>query len=591
MPAAQQKKETHENSRVFILLKRIFKTYLIEYINLVILAVIFMILAAAMTALIALLMQPILDDVLVAKKENLILAICYAVAATFVCRGVVTYVHTVLMNKIGQSIVADVQRDLFSHFTTMDMAFFHANTSGSLLARVVNDVNVMRIAVSDTLTGFGKSFFTLVFLVAVMFSQDWQLTLASFIVLPVVSGFMIYIGRRLRKISKATQSKVGDLSALLSQSFQGVRLIKSYNMEGKERERISNAINNVRDLNIKTVKVSTLSTPFNETLIGGIFAAIIAYGGYQVLNDQMTAGELASFIAAFTLAYEPLKKLSRLNNSLQIGLGASERIFEMMDTQPSVKDKENAVVLNTKKPDIIFDAVTFQYKDTDKSALNNISFNVPSGKVTALVGPSGCGKSTIINMILRFYDVDSGKITIDGTDIKDISLKSLRDHIALVSQDITIFNDTVADNIRYGKPDASQKEIEDAAEMAAAHEFIRGFPKGYDTIVGEHGVKLSGGQKQRISIARAILKDAPILLLDEATSALDNESEKLIQDALEKLEKGRTTLVIAHRLSTVQNADTIIVLDHGNIKEQGAHSELLKQNGLYAQMYNTGIKD
>ncbi|MDH5723180.1 MAG: ABC transporter ATP-binding protein/permease, partial [Alphaproteobacteria bacterium] len=512
MPAAQQKKETHENSRVFILLKRIFKTYLIEYINLVILAVIFMILAAAMTALIALLMQPILDDVLVAKKENLILAICYAVAATFVCRGVVTYVHTVLMNKIGQSIVADVQRDLFSHFTTMDMAFFHANTSGSLLARVVNDVNVMRIAVSDTLTGFGKSFFTLVFLVAVMFSQDWQLTLASFIVLPVVSGFMIYIGRRLRKISKATQSKVGDLSALLSQSFQGVRLIKSYNMEGKERERISNAINNVRDLNIKTVKVSTLSTPFNETLIGGIFAAIIAYGGYQVLNDQMTAGELASFIAAFTLAYEPLKKLSRLNNSLQIGLGASERIFEMMDTQPSVKDKENAVVLNTKKPDIIFDAVTFQYKDTDKSALNNISFNVPSGKVTALVGPSGCGKSTIINMILRFYDVDSGKITIDGTDIKDISLKSLRDHIALVSQDITIFNDTVADNIRYGKPDASQKEIEDAAEMAAAHEFIRGFPKGYDTIVGEHGVKLSGGQKQRISIARAILKDAPILL-------------------------------------------------------------------------------
>jgi len=304
----------------------------------------------------------------------------------------------------------------------------------------------------------------------------------------------------------------------------------------------------------------------------------------------MTAGELASFLTAFTLAYEPLKKLSRLNNSLQIGLGASERVFDIMDTLPKVQERESAVALETKTPEIAFDSVVYQYENTEKSALNNISFNAPSGKVTALVGASGCGKSTIVNMILRFYDVDSGKITIDGVDIRDVSIQTLRDHIALVSQDITIFNDTIADNIRYGKPDATQEEIKAAAVMAASHDFIKEFPQGYETVVGEHGVKLSGGQKQRISIARAILKDAPILLLDEATSALDNESEKLIQDALEKLEKGRTTLVIAHRLSTVQNADNIIVLDHGSIMEQGKHTDLLKKDGLYAQMYKTGIK-
>lgn len=590
MPAAQQQKISPKNATAFSLLKRVFSTYLKSYSTLVILAVIFMIVAASMTALLAVLMEPILDDVLGGEKENLILTVCFAVAATFVCRGAATYIHTVLMNKIGQSIVADIQRDLFSHFTKMDMAFFHNHTSGSLLARIIHDVNVMRIAVSDTLTGFGKSFFTLVFLIGVMFTKDWFLTLSAFIVLPFVSGFVIYIGRRLRKISKATQSRIGDLSALLSQSLQGIRLIKSYNMEEQENGRISEAIDKVRDLNIKTVQVSTLSTPFNETLIGAIFAAIICYGGYQVLDGQMTAGELGTFMTAFTLAYEPLKKLSKLNNSLQIGLGASERVFDIMDTAPLVLDKGEGMNLKSKSPEILFEAVTFQYENTERSALNNVSFNVPSGKVTALVGPSGCGKSTIMNMILRFYDVDSGKITIDGKDIRDVTLKSLRDHIALVSQDITIFNDTLADNVRYGKPDASQAEIEAAARMAAAHKFIEGFPQGYDTFVGEHGVKLSGGQKQRVSIARAILKDAPVLLLDEATSALDNESEKLIQDALERLEEGRTTLVIAHRLSTVQNADNIIVLDHGSIKEQGTHKDLLTKGGLYAHMYNTGIK-
>ncbi|MGH1455312.1 MAG: ABC transporter ATP-binding protein [Alphaproteobacteria bacterium] len=554
-------------------------------------AVFFMAVAAAMTAAIAALMQPILDDVLNEGKEEFIIPVAVGLSVAFAARGITTYIHTILMNKTGQSIVADIQRQLFSHSLGMDMAFFHANPSGQMISRVVNDVSVMRAAVTDTLTGFGKSFFTLIFLIGVMFYRDWFLTLSAFIVFPLLTVFVIYIGKRLRKVSNNIQSEMGGLSDLLSQSFQGVRLIKAYGMEQHEARKIGVAIDKVRDLNIKSVKLGTLSTPVNEFIVGLIFAGIIIYGGYGVIEGHTSAGELGSFLAAFIMAYEPMKKLAKLNNSLQVGLGASDRVFSILDDRPQIVNKVDAKSVKIDTPSLHFKDVCFSYEGEDVSALNNISFDIMAGKVTALVGASGGGKSTIMNLIPRFYDVGDGAIKIDDYDIRDVTMTSLRAHIALVSQDITIFNETIMDNIRYGREGASDDEVIAVAKMAAAHEFIEGFDDRYDTIVGEDGTRLSGGQRQRISIARAMLRDAPILLLDEATSALDNESEKLVQEALQKLEKGRTTLVIAHRLSTVQKADLIIVLDQGAIVERGTHDELMVLDGVYAGMYKTGMKD
>jgi len=578
-------------TKTLTLMKRLMGNYLLPYRLKVAGAVFFMAISAAMTALTAALMQPVLDDVLYSGKEAFIIPVALGFAGAFAMRGISTYIHTVMMNRIGHSIVADIQNHLFSHFLTLDLSFFYAHTSGELISRVINDVSVLRNAVTNTLTGFGKNFLTLIFLIGLMFFRDWVLTLAAFVVFPMLTVFVIYLGKRLRKVSKNIQSELGGLSGLLAQTFRGIRLVKAYRMETYEQEKGAIAINKVRDLNVKSVKISSLSTPVNEVIVGIIFAAIIIYGGYQVGTGNTTPGELASFIAAFTMAYEPMKNLAKLNNSLQMGLGASERVFSMIDSQCEIHDKPGAEHLDTRQASIVFDNVTFSYDSLETQALANVSFESVPDKVTALVGPSGGGKSTLINLIPRFYDVADGAISINGQDIRDLTLGSLRRHIALVSQDITIFNDSVFENIRYGNPNASTQAVYEAARAAAAHDFILGLEEGYDTIVGENGAKLSGGQKQRVSIARAILCDAPILLLDEATSALDNESELLVQEALKALQKGRTTFIIAHRLSTVQEADQILVLDSGKIVEQGTHQSLLTLGGLYAQMYQAGIKN
>lgn len=584
-PAAMPKKSS------IYLMKRLCGVYLKPYLGKLFVAVFFMLIAAAMTAAIAKLMQPILDDVLFARDTKRIWGVAGIVLGTFVVRGASTYIHTVIMGNLSQSVIADIQRDLFSRLMVLDLAFFHANPSGQLISRVVNDVGVVRAAVSDSATGAGKSFLTLIFLAGVMFYQDWRLALVAFAISPVTGGMVAYIGRRLRKVARRTQDEMAGLSDILSQIFQGVRQVQAYGMELYEGARAGRAIDKVRDLNIKTVRIRNLSTPVNETVVGFAFAGVIVYGGYQVSEGLMTAGQLASFIAAFTLAYEPMKKLAKLNSSVQLGLGATERVFEMMDRPTGVVQKEAALELATSKPEIVFSNVKFQYDGAESQALKGISFQAQPGKVTALVGPSGGGKSTIINLIPRFYDVTGGAVSVGGHDVRDLTLESLRKNIALVSQDITIFDNTVAANIAYGREGASQEDIERAAIAAAAHDFIKGFPEGYETIVGENGVKLSGGQRQRIAIARAILRDAPILLLDEATSALDNESEQAVQKALEALEKGRTTIVIAHRLSTVRAADQIIVLDKGQIVETGTHEALIAASGLYAKMYQAGLRE
>lgn len=569
-----------------ILVKRIVKSYLLPHKNRIALAVFFMTIAALMTAAFAKLMQPIIDDVLTAGNKDMIVPVAIGTITVFVLRGFSGYLHTVIMHRVSLYIVADIQKDMFSRMMDMDLTFFHGRTSGELISRIVGDVTVMRNAITETLTGFGKSILTLVLLVGVMFWQDWKLSLIAFTIFPFAGFFVARLGKRMRRLSGRTQEAQAELTDILSQIFHGVRQVKAYGMEDFERNRAGNFVLTLRDILVKTIRVSTLATPVNEILSGLVVCCIIIYGGYQVMEGHTTAGQLLSFITAFLLAYEPMKQLAKLNNKFQVGLGAAERVFETIDTLAFVRDCDDAKILSIRKaPEIRFQTVTFAYEGEENAALHDINLTIPKGQTVALVGPSGGGKSTVMNLIPRFYDVGSGRVLINGQDIRTLSQKSLREHIALVSQEISIFNDTIEANIGYGREGASLDDIKAAAKAAAADDFIEKMPEGYDTVVGENGVKLSGGQRQRLSIARAILRDAPILLLDEATSALDTESERAVQAALENLKAGRTTLVIAHRLSTIRDADRIVVLDAGCVVEEGAHADLLAEDGLYAKMH------
>lgn len=577
--------------RTWPIIRRMITVYLRPYTAQFLWAVFFMAISSALTATFALMIEPIIDDVLTKGRLEYVWFLATGVFFLFVARGVTTYAHTVIMNRAGQRVIGDIQRHLFSHFMGLDLKFFHNNPSGQLISRIVNDVAVMRNTAADGMTGLGKSLLTLIFLVGVMFHQDAVLASAVFVIFPVAGVFVAWIGKRLRKMSGRIQDNMAGLSDMLSQIFLGIRVVKAYGMEDHEIRRAGGAIDRVRDMVIKSVRVGNLSTPFNEFLVGLVVFGVLVYGGYQVAEGHSTAGQLLSFITAFSLAYEPIRKLARMNNSMQVGLGACDRVFGLIDLEPDVVDAPDCVSVSLSQPDIVFEGVQFQYNDDEKKALNGVSFTIKGGQMTALVGRSGSGKTTIMNLIPRFFDATGGRILVAGHDIRRIKMESLRANIALVSQDITIFDDTVWANIGYGRPGASQDEIVTAAVAAEADEFIRTLPQGYDTRLGEEGLKLSGGQKQRISIARAILRDAPILLLDEATSALDNEAERAIQKTLGELQKGRTTLVIAHRLSTVQNADQIIVLEDGHVMEQGRHLDLMDKNGTYARIYGAGLSE
>ncbi len=562
---------------------RLIRRYIKPYLATIAVAVFFMLIAAGMTAAFAKLVQPVLDDVLYAKKREMLFSVASMMAGAFIIRGLATYFHTVMMSRVGEWIIGDLQKDLFSKFIDLDLSFHQEQTSSGLLSRVMNDVQMIRAAITETMTGFGKSLTTLILLIIVMFMQDWRLASAAFTALPIAVLFVLWVGKRLRRISKNIQNEMGSLTSRLSQILQGIRLVKAYGQEEYERERARINIEKVRSLMVKAVRVGNLSTPVNEIIIGLVVFGIILYGGSQVADGSITPGVLISFITAFTLAYEPMKKLAKLNNNYQMGLGAAERVFEMLDQEVVVKANGTKVPAKS-APQIRFKDVSFNYDADQTPVLNNLTFTAEAGKVTAIIGASGAGKSTLFNLILRFYDIESGSIELDGTNLTHYDLRLLRNNTALVSQDVTIFNETVLDNIAYGRNNASEDEIIRAAKMASAHEFIQKLPLGYQTILGEDGTKISGGQKQRISIARAILRNAPLLLLDEATSALDGEAELAIQRALSEFEKGRTTIVIAHRLSTVQHAHKIIVLGQGAVIEEGTHEQLLKREGAYAHM-------
>jgi subfamily B ATP-binding cassette protein MsbA len=566
------------------LVRRLVRDHVRPHARSVVVAVGCMAVVAAATAGNAWLMKPVIDDVFIRAEQDMLYLIAIAVFMLAVIKGTAGYIEDVRMEYVGQRVVADLQNRMYARLIRADLAFFHDHPTGALISRFTNDASLVRHSSVKTLTGMVKDSLTLVFLVALMFVQDWLLALIAFVFFPAAVLPVARIGRRMRKVSANTQAQMGELTTILDETFQGARVVKAYGMEDYEIGRTRKIIDRILGLAWKAARVRSAVRPLMESLGGVAVAGVILYGGWQVIAGGTTAGTFFSFITAMLLAYQPMKNLAALNTNMQEGLAAVQRLFAVIDGEPAIKDRPDARALGRVAGAIRFEGVRFGYAP-DMPALDGVDLDVPAGRTVALVGPSGAGKSTILNLIPRFYDVQAGRVTVDGVDVRDATLASLRANIALVSQEITLFDDTVRANIAYGRPDATAAEIDEAARNAGAHDFIAALPQGYDTHVGGRGLKLSGGERQRLAIARAMLKDAPILLLDEATSSLDTETERQVQAALARLKRGRTTLVIAHRLSTVADADLIFVIDGGRVVEIGAHRELLARDGTYARLY------
>jgi subfamily B ATP-binding cassette protein MsbA len=505
-------------------------------------------------------------------------------------KGLAMYSQTVMTNRIVYRITTDMQKAMFGHLLQADLARLTREPVGTLVSRFTNDLNVIRNAIARGFTNLIRDALTVVALVGTMFYLDWLLSLIVLVVYPLAAVPIVNIGKRLRRASIDSQVQMGETTSLLNESFAGTRMVKTYGLESYEQARADNAFERMYEIFMKMVKSRARLDPILEVLGGLAVGGVIAFGGYRVATGQGTIGEFTGFISALLIAAQPVRAIGTLNTVLQEGLGAVQRIFRLLDEQPAIVDKADAQPLRIGQGAVALREVEFAY-EAGAPALTDFSIEVPAGKTVALVGRSGAGKSTVFNMIPRLFDVTGGQVTIDGQDVRDVTVKSLRGAVSVVSQDVVLFNDTVRANIAFGRPEASEAEIEAAAVAAAAHDFIRQLPQGYDTIVGDRGLRLSGGERQRLSLARAILKDAPILLLDEATSALDAESERLVQQALERLTRGRTTLVIAHRLATVRNADLIYVLEEGRVLEQGSHDELLARGGLYARLCRLQFRD
>ena len=544
-----------------------------------------MVLVAGASAGMIYLLKDVVDQVLVSRDRTMLYLLPGVIIGLALVSGVAGYFEAVNMEVIGHRMVANLQRLMYRGIIWADLQFFHDNSVGRLISRFINDAGILRFSVAKALTGLMKDSLLVVFLVTILIVHNWFLALLTVVVSPLALYPIVRIGKRMRKISRNTQAETGELTTLLDETFQGARHVKAYTMEEQETARATVAIEKIFALTRKAARVQAISRPLMESLGGIALALAILYGGSQVIDGTMTTGELASFLAALLAAYKPMKNIANLNATLQQGLAAAQRVFNILDLKPRISDTETATPLAGIRGDIKFDSVQFRYTDKG-TALNGIDLDIPAGRTVALVGPSGAGKSTILNLIPRFYDPQGGTVTIDGRDVRDITLDSLRGAIALVSQEISLFDETIRANIAYGKPGATEDEIIRAAVDADAHDFITGLPDGYDTHVGGRGVKLSGGQRQRIAIARAMVKDAPILLLDEATSALDTETERQVQAALGRLKQGRTTVVIAHRLSTIVDADSIFVMEDGRVVETGTHGELLARGGAYSRLYN-----
>jgi len=566
------------------LMARLLRQQVRPHAGRLVLAAVCLAVMAAATAGNAWILEPVLDKVFVARDASLLWLIVAGVIGLALTKGLADYGQSVLMAHVGQRIIADAQAELYAHLMRADLGWLHDMPTGKLISAFLYDANLLRDAVSRVITGMARDVLTAAFLLALMFHQDWKLASATVLLLPLAVLVIRRFGRRMRRASTATQEEVGRFTAILSETLGGVRLVKAYGLEARETARTRESIERRLKHMYKAIKVRAATGPFTELLSGIAVATVIAYGGHQVISGQTTPGTFFSFIAALIMAYQPIKSLANFHTGLQEGLSAAERLFALLDIEPSIRDAPHAPALRVQGGRIRFEAVQFAYRP-DRPALDGIDFEVAPGQTVALVGASGSGKSTALNLIPRFYDVGAGAISIDGQRVDQVTLASLRAHIAMVTQETVLFDDTVLSNIGLGRAGATRAEIEAAARDAAAHDFVMALPQGYDTPIGENGVKLSGGQRQRLAIARAMLKDAPILLLDEATSALDAEAEAQVQQALERLVRGRTTLVVAHRLSTVAGADRILVLDRGRIVESGTHRDLVTRGGAYARLY------
>jgi subfamily B ATP-binding cassette protein MsbA len=550
-----------------------------------------MLVYGAASAAVAYLIKPIIDEALPGDGNLPFWATAILVA--YFTKGLGAYFSAFLMTDIGQRVVRDLRNQLFRHTLDQSADFFSQRTTGQLMSRVTNDVSQVQQAVSETIGDLLRESLALVGYAALLFYWDFGLALVCVTGAPLVVYPLVRLGQRVRRTSRRSQEQLERLSHITAEAFSGHRIVKAFGAEGHEARRFSLASDRLYRTNLKVTSTVAMLPPLMEFLGGLAVVALIWYGSRRISSGEMTQGNFLAFIFAAFMMYTPIKKLSRVNTNLQQAIAAAERIFELLDTHSEVKERPGATPLPPLRHSVEFRNVSFGYKDTGgPGILQDVSFRVSAGEVIAIVGLSGAGKTTLVNLIPRFYDATGGAILVDGIDIRDVTLQSLRSQVGIVTQETVLFDDTIANNIAYGSPGAPRPDIEAAARAAHAHEFISELPLGYETDIGERGQRLSGGQRQRLAIARALLKNSPILILDEATSSLDAESEQLVQDALANLMRNRTAFVIAHRLSTVRRADKIVALERGRVAEIGRHEELLARNGgVYAKLYSLQLFD
>jgi len=573
-------KNKHTNKKIIF---RLIKDYIFPHKFKIFLALIMMIISAAATGLHAWLVRPALDEVLIKGNKEMLFLIPFAIILVTLCKGLATYTHSFQMSKVAHLVISKLQSEMFEKLMFFNIKFYNDSKSGNLISRLINDTYFLRMAIVKSVTGVIKDVLVIIFLLGNMFYQSWELTIFAFFAFPLALWPIRKIGNSIRKITRNIQQQIAIFSNSLSESIKSIRQVKAYNREDFEKQKSFETINQIKDYFIKSAFISNRLSPLME-FIGSLAIALSIYvGGVFVLNESMTTGQFMSFLVSLLLAYQPVKALGNLNISIQEGLAGADRIFQLMDSEDENKETDNFKdELLVKKGKIQIKNLNFAYENIN--VLENLNITIPEGKKVAIVGLSGSGKSTIISLLLRFYNNYDGEIFIDEQDISKYSLKSLRDNFSLVSQETILFNQSIKTNIEYGNLQANTAEILNAAEEAGVNEFANSFPNKLDTIVGESGVKLSGGQRQRIAIARAILKNAPILLFDEATSALDNLTEQKIQNSINKLMKNKTSVIIAHRLSSIEDADLIYVLDKGKIVGEGQHKELLNKCNLYSKL-------